>query len=259
MAPRKKRANLETDVGDAATEVEWVKAELLPMLRRVGFSMVSSQHGPQELGRDVVLTDLDRLGIVRYWGIQAKRGDIGVGRSREELLAQLRMAYDAPVTDGASGTRAKVSGVYLIASGKVSPTARERLTTDLGQWLHVVDGDRLATLRAALEAQDTAGQAWRAVLGTGNDREALLRERADAIVRRAYEMGRDDHSAGSVIRGYPVALADALDVDAAHRLQGDDRIEGIDVADGHAIVHVVRAGVPRYLARPERSRGWTPF
>lgn len=131
-------------------EVEWLHAELAPLLRRIGFNRVTVTHGVDEKGRDLVFAELDRFGLLRYYGAQAKRGRIhagGGGRAFEELIAQLKSAYKYPYVDAATGTSHRMAGMYLISAGEITSQARERLRECAGQWLHFVDASQLEVAR----------------------------------------------------------------------------------------------------------------
>lgn len=132
------------------SEVAWVEQEVLPLLRRLGFVRVDFTHGPTERGKDIVFAELDRFGLLRYYAAQAKREALHAkegGREFETLCTQLRAAYDYPYDDPTSGRRVKMSGVYLLTMGNVTPEVRARLVEKTGQWLHFVDADQLEIAR----------------------------------------------------------------------------------------------------------------
>jgi hypothetical protein len=131
---------------DTQSEVEWVRTNVVPLLHRLGFIRVDFTHGPTERGKDIVFAELDRFGLLRYYAAQAKREALHAkegGREFEALCAQLRSAYEYEYADPTSGRRVKMSGVYLLTMGSVTPEVRSRLVEKTGQWLHFVDSDQL--------------------------------------------------------------------------------------------------------------------
>jgi hypothetical protein len=45
---------------------------LLPLLRRMGYENTQYNHGPQEFGKDIIFSDIDRLGIRRNFPFRLK-------------------------------------------------------------------------------------------------------------------------------------------------------------------------------------------
>jgi hypothetical protein len=150
-------------------ESDWSKKVLMPLLHRLGFIRVEYTHGPSEHGRDLVFAEFDRFGLLRFYGAQVKMGSLNAsdgGSDLRDLLAQLHTAWEQKYRDAATGTEHRMSGVYLIASGKITPVARERLYEKTGQWLHLIDSDQLAVVEHAssvtvstVERQNVIGMA----------------------------------------------------------------------------------------------------
>jgi hypothetical protein len=56
-----------------ANENDFVQRFLIPLLHRLGFSVVANYHRTHgELGKDLVFAEIDRFGHIRYCGLQAK-------------------------------------------------------------------------------------------------------------------------------------------------------------------------------------------
>ncbi len=130
-----------------SNEADWTKGTLIPLLRRLGFIKVEYTHGQMEHGRDVVFAEIDRFGLLRYYGAQVKMGGLNAdhgGVAFQGVVAQLKTAWDQPYKDLADGTEHRLSGVYLVVSGNITSVARDRLYELTGQWLHLVDADQLA-------------------------------------------------------------------------------------------------------------------
>ena len=58
-----------------ANEADFLARFIIPLLYRLGFSVVVNYHGQREFGRDLVLGEIDRFGHVLYYGLQAKYVD----------------------------------------------------------------------------------------------------------------------------------------------------------------------------------------
>jgi len=132
-----------TDVND---EVAWVRDTLMPLLRRVGFRRVDFTHGILEAGRDVVFSDYDKFGLVKYYAAQAKDGDLKSRSDTQEIhtiLDQLRSAYETPYRDVTTGTEHRITGVYLVVNGSVSDAAKQILYSQTGSWMSIVDRSQL--------------------------------------------------------------------------------------------------------------------
>jgi hypothetical protein len=128
-------------------EADWTKCNLIPLLRRLGFIKVEYTHGTTEHGRDVVFAEIDRFGLLRFYGAQVKMGSLNADRGGvdfREVVAQLNTAWEQPYKDAATGTEHRLSGVYLVVPGNITSVARDRLYEQTGQWLHMVDADQLA-------------------------------------------------------------------------------------------------------------------
>lgn len=215
--PTPAKAKRASKVGRRAApqqhEREYTEGVLMPLLRRQGFNMVAYRHGANELGKDVVLREQDRFLLQRYWAVQVKHGALKLGVSFDEVLPQLNTAYETLFRDEATGTESKMSGVYLVVTGRVTAQARERLLARTGGWLHVVDGDQLALLEAR---------------GASDDHERQVKDRALKLVRCATAAVQRQRTP-AVLRGCSLRLADDLDVEAAYSLQDDPRVNTIDI------------------------------
>ncbi len=131
---------------NSTDEVAWVRDKLMPLLRRIGFKRVDFTHGILEAGRDVVFSDYDKFGLVRYYAAQAKDGDLKSRSDTQEIrsiLDQLHNAYETPYRDVATGTEHRIAGVYLIVNGTVSDAAKQILYSKTGSWMSIVDRSQL--------------------------------------------------------------------------------------------------------------------
>ena len=123
-------------------EVSWIKESLMPIFRSLGFRRVDFVHGPLEAGRDLILADYDRFGLVKYYAVQVKAGDLR-GRSDTQeiriIVDQLRTAFETPYRDPLTGTEHKIAGVYLAVNGSITESARNIMYARTGGWFSIVD------------------------------------------------------------------------------------------------------------------------
>ena len=55
-----------------ADEAGFITRFVLPLLQRLGYSLVVNYHGTREFGKDLVFGEIDRFGHVVYHGMQVK-------------------------------------------------------------------------------------------------------------------------------------------------------------------------------------------
>ncbi|MGA7744356.1 MAG: hypothetical protein WBP56_26110 [Polyangia bacterium] len=220
-------------------EKDWTKDVLMPLLRRLGFIKVEYTHGPSEHGRDVVFAEFDRFGLLRYYGAQVKMGSLNVsdgGADLRELLAQLSTAWEQPYRDAATGTEHQMSGVYLVASGKITSVARERLYEKTGRWLHFIDADQLAVAEHASTVSVSTAERQRVLSMALLEVNGLLRPDMAAL---AEALTAD----GPILRHAPVSLPQTGLLRAWEILQDD-----LDPLDLGVLVTVLReAGIASHL------------
>ena len=55
-----------------SSEDDFVQRFLIPLLARLGLTVLVNYHGKREAGMDLIVGEIDRFNHVRYHGIQAK-------------------------------------------------------------------------------------------------------------------------------------------------------------------------------------------
>ena len=104
----------------------------MPLLHRLGFSIVVHFHGSREFGKDLVFGEIDRFGHVRYHGLQAKYVDsIGIN-TVEDLIFDCRQAFVNPFRHPHTGAEERISTFYAVNGGSISDQAREHYFNSLG-------------------------------------------------------------------------------------------------------------------------------
>jgi hypothetical protein len=136
-----------------ASEEDFVQRFLIPLLHRLGFSVVANYHRTQgELGKDLVFAEIDRFGHIRYRGLQAKYIE-SIGLSAVETLIQdCRQAFANPFTRPHTHTAERIQTFYAVNGGSISEDARQHFFGSVGQPLatcaRVLDGKALLALDA---------------------------------------------------------------------------------------------------------------
>lgn len=209
-------------------EIAWVRDTLMALLRRIGFRRVDFTHGILEAGRDVVFSDYDKFGLVKYYAAQAKDGDLRSRSDTQEIrtiLEQLRNAYETPYRDVTTGTEHRIAGVYLIVNGTVSDAAKQILYSRTGSWMSIVDRSQFDVADTfTVHVRDSDRRIAYGFLGLEirRNKETL----ADAF---ACADGSDSTGAGGEMRSMPMPcrllsirwLVKCLDI-ALYELHPDD-------------------------------------
>jgi len=106
-----------------ANEDEFTQKFLIPLLQRLGFSLVVNYHGHAEFGKDLVFAEIDRFGHVRYHGLQAKYEPSISLNEIEGLINDCKQAFSNPFTHPQTGTIERISSFYAINGGSIGPEA----------------------------------------------------------------------------------------------------------------------------------------
>jgi len=132
---------------------------LIPMLHRLGFSVVVNNHGSREFGRDIIFGEIDNFGHFCIYGLQAKFEDsIGLGKKVEDLLHDVSQAFNNPFTHPHNGEQHRISRFYVVNGGSISDQAKdhffngihnptERVNTRLLDGKALIALDRLAAYK----------------------------------------------------------------------------------------------------------------
>jgi hypothetical protein len=133
-------------------ESAFCKELLHPLLRRMGFMFVRYTHGKREYGKDFTFSELNSFGDHRHYGLQAKAGDVsgGVNSAIDELLGQIKDAFEMPYYELGSKEQRFISTFIIAISGKFTENAREKIiekmpTAYIGS-VYFFDRDRISEL-----------------------------------------------------------------------------------------------------------------
>lgn len=141
-----------------ASEADFRQKWIKPFLGKLGFVHVVHHHGPGEQGKDFFFADYDRFENCRFYALQAKLGNIGVGRELDEILDQVKRCFTVKLRFHKDGHERRVSAVYVMVTGKISPEAQERIHDwcvgeHFGENVFFLDGDKLDRLEANMSLQ----------------------------------------------------------------------------------------------------------
>ena len=107
------------------SEDDFVQKLLIPLLHRLGFSLVVNYHGSAELGKDLVFADIDRFGHIRYHGLQAKYVPSISLNAIEELITDCKQAFENPFIHPQTGAKEQISSFYAVNGGSIGSTASD--------------------------------------------------------------------------------------------------------------------------------------
>ncbi len=130
-------------------EAEFRDNWIAPFLAKLGYILIKNTHGTGEQGKDFFFADYDRFGFLRVWAAQVKVGNIGSGSTEiAELLDQVKRCFGVRLRFHKGAHAQRVAGVYVMTSGKISDTARERIHDwcvyeKFGENVFFVDGEQL--------------------------------------------------------------------------------------------------------------------
>lgn len=114
-----------------ANEDAFVQSFLIPLLQRLGFSLVVNYHGKTEFGKDLVFAEVDRFGHVRYHGLQAKYEASISLNGIEDLIRDCKQAFENPFTHPQTGTVERISTFYAVTGGTIGPEASQHYFNSL--------------------------------------------------------------------------------------------------------------------------------
>jgi hypothetical protein len=104
-------------------EDDFIRRLLVPLLHRLGYSMVVPYHGSSELGKDLVFGEIDRFGHVRYHGLQAKYEPSISLNGSGELIEDCRQAFANPFKHPQTGAVESISSFYAVNGGSLGSDA----------------------------------------------------------------------------------------------------------------------------------------
>src|SRR5215468_8794949 len=106
-----------------SNEEDFLQRFMIPLLQRLGYSLVVQFHGAREFGKDLIFADIDRFGHIRYYGLQAKYESSISLNGVEGLILDCSQAFANPFIHPQSGATHRICGFYAINGGSVGDAA----------------------------------------------------------------------------------------------------------------------------------------
>lgn len=125
---------------------------LYPLLRRMSFLFVRYTHGKKEYGKDFTFSEATPFGHHRHYGLQPKAGDVsgGVNAAIDEVLGQIRDAFEMPYYELGSKEPRFISTFLIAISGAFTENAREKVVEKMPKGcigsVYFLDRERITEL-----------------------------------------------------------------------------------------------------------------
>lgn len=130
-------------------EKKFALTVLLPLLRSMDYRDVQFNHGQREFGKDIIFSDMDKLGFRRVFGVQAKAGDISgkAGSELDKLIAQIDDAFEVSYLDIYSKERRHITDLIIAVSGRFTGNAPQKICEKTSRDnVHFLDIDKIQEL-----------------------------------------------------------------------------------------------------------------
>lgn len=117
-------------------EIPFCEEVLLKLLKKMEFEVVRYTHGGEEYGRDFIFKERTPFFQSRYYGLQAKKGDIGGGANSliDKILSQIENAFVMPYAEP-GGPDVYIDTMIIATSGKFAPNAIKKIRHSVPQRL----------------------------------------------------------------------------------------------------------------------------
>lgn len=147
-------------------EADFTNLFLVPLLRRLGYSIVAEYHGQREFGKDLVFAEIDRFAEVAYHGLQSKYQDSISQSDSEKLIDDCRQAFRYPFRHPSTGAEHRITTFVVANAGNITDNARDNFfsaatNNEHGGNVRLFDGksllalDRWATVNRAEQVGET--------------------------------------------------------------------------------------------------------
>lgn len=98
---------------------------IIPLLYRLGFSVVVEYHGQREFGRDIIFGEIDRLGHVLYYALQVKYLPVINQSESHGLVDDARESFAHDFHHPQTQTEERVCRFYVANAGTIATNARD--------------------------------------------------------------------------------------------------------------------------------------
>ena len=132
-------------------EADFTSRFLVPLLRRLGYSVVAEYHGQREWGKDLVFGEIDRFGEVAYHGLQSKYQDSIGQADSEKLIEDCKDAFRHSFRHPNTGAEHRICTFVVANAGSISDNARDNFfaaatNAEHGGAVKLLDGKALLAL-----------------------------------------------------------------------------------------------------------------
>lgn len=123
---------------------------IVPLLYRLGFSVVVGYHGQREFGRDLIFGEIDRLGHVLYYALQVKYLPVINQNDSHGLVQDARESFAHDFHHPHKQTEERICRFYVANAGTIAANARDNffaiLERPMGSNSVLLDGPALLSL-----------------------------------------------------------------------------------------------------------------
>jgi hypothetical protein len=122
---------------------------LLPLFRNMGFVDVKYNHGKREFGKDVTFSEIDKFGVRRNYGVQAKAGDLSgeAGAEIDQIIAQIEDAFSMSYINTTSREKRYISDLIVAITGRFTDNAKDKIIEKVNRRnLYFLDTDKIQEL-----------------------------------------------------------------------------------------------------------------
>ena len=136
-----------------SSEKSFIDDFVVPLLNRLGYSLVLHYHGTSEFGKDLIIGEFDRFSHVRYHGIQVKYKPSISLCDADDLIRDCHQAFKNPFRHPQTGQDHRISSFYVINGGTISDQSKTHffasVHSDYGDNARLLDGKSLIQLDRA--------------------------------------------------------------------------------------------------------------
>jgi hypothetical protein len=140
---------IPSEIGNFSSEDDFVQRFLIPMLFRMGFSVVANYHGKREQGKDLVFGEIDRFGHVLYYGLQAKYEKSIPSSMVQGMVDDVQSAFANPFTHPQTNKQEVITRFYYVNAGSFSEYVPDDFFNRIDRWKRhtvILDGPALLML-----------------------------------------------------------------------------------------------------------------
>lgn len=132
-------------------EIKFTVEVLLPLFRNMGFIDVKYNHGKREFGKDVTFSEIDKFGVRRNYGVQAKAGNLSgeAGSEIDKIIGQINDAFSMPFVNTTSREKRYISDLIIAISGRFTDNAKDKIIEKINRGnIYFFDIDKIQELLA---------------------------------------------------------------------------------------------------------------